>query len=145
MQFDDTQLRLKSVWVCESRWPRLWFVDMNWESSMTNIPACCRVLFEYSLSLGVMWSWQRAVAKATGLHGKELYCTLLAWEKIQIASTFLLNTYLSITRLKQKHHSYVRYSLYPCLTFSLQSGTQGSYHLLQTLPESHTPILLPPP
>lgn len=143
MQFDDTLLKLKSLWVCESKRHRLWFMEMSWEITMPNIPTCCRVHFEYSLSLGVMWSWQKAVAKATGLHGKELSCLLLALEKIQTGSIFLLNSYFSITRSKQKY-SCMRHSLYPCLTFSLQSGIQGSYHLLQTLPEKpHSPFYVP--
>lgn len=58
-----------------------WFVDVEWENAMPNNQACCRVLIEYLLFLGVIRIWRRAVAKAIGLHRKELSCKLLAWRR----------------------------------------------------------------
>lgn len=77
---------------------------------MPNNRACCRTLIEDTLYLGVIGSGWRTVAKAAGLHEKELSCIQVGWRKIQKEIIFMLNAYFSISGSKEKH-SYVGYSL----------------------------------
>lgn len=137
MQFDDTLLKLKSVWISGSEKQR-WMICRH-EMGEHNAQQPSRLQSTHWV-LTISWCDMDLVESFT----KGIVLHTASLEKIQIEIIFLLKAYFSITKSQWKH-SYVEYSVYP-VWYSLPSPVSEDHVIFcKHFQKSHIPIPLFPP